>query len=322
MLKICLAGTYPAGTCELFCSALDPEQFSVFEAPTQETFDAVTEADAVILRILKMPAAAFARFTDLKVVMRWGAGFDSVDIEEAGKRGIAVCNTPGANAYAVAELAVALMIDAGRHISAHFDNTRANIWDREYFKVNPSLNAKTVGIIGGGHIGRLVAERVRAFGAKAIYYDVCRLPAETEKSFGLRFEEPDALLAQSDIVTLHLPLTEQTHHFMNAERLARMKKNAILINTARGGLIDEAALLEALREGRLLGAGLDCTEKEESEVTRALLQLRNIVITPHIGGSASDLGTAIVPMLLENLKLLQAGQPLKYIVNAPYLKAR
>ena len=319
MLKVCLAGTYPAGTLEKFRSALDPDLFFVTSADTQEAFDAVTDPDVVVLRILKMPAPAFERFTNLKMVMRWGVGFDSVDIEEAGRRGVTVCNTPGANAYAVAELAVALMINVGRHVFGYYDNIHEGNWDREFFKPNPSLNGKTVGIIGGGNIGRMVAKRVQAFGAKTVYYDMFRLPEETEKEYGLQFTEPDELLKKSDIVSLHIPLTDQTRHFIDVDRIALMKKNGILINTARGGLIDEESLLEALNKGQLLGAGLDCVEQEDSEVTAKLKSLSNVIITPHIGGSASDLGTAIIPMILENLKLLQSGAGVKYIVNSQYL---
>ena len=319
MMKICLAGTYPAGTYESIVEALPADTFEVVKADTQEKMHAVTDADVIFLRILKMPKESFEHFTNLKMVMRWGVGYDSVDIEEAGRRGILVCNTPGANAYAVAELAVGLMIDLGRNIFGYFNNIKNNNWDRNMFPSNQSLNGKTVGLVGGGNIGRQVAKRVQAFGSKVCYYDAFRLPEAVEQEFNLTYCELDELLRRSDVISLHVPLLDSTRHIIGAEQLAMMKPTAMIINTARGGLIDDAALVEALKKGALAGAGLDCVEEEEGEATKALIEMPNVIITPHIGGTTSDLGSAIIPMLLDNTLLLQAGKPVKYIVNQQYL---
>ena len=319
MMKICLAGTYPAGTYESIVEALPADTFEVVTADTQEKMHAVTDADVIFLRILKMPKESFEHFTNLKMVMRWGVGYDSVDIEEAGRRGILVCNTPGANAYAVAELAVGLMIDLGRNIFGYFNNIKNNNWDRNVFPSNQSLNGKTVGLVGGGNIGRQVAKRVQAFGSKVCYYDAFRLPEAVEQEFNLTYCELDELLRRSDVISLQVPLLDSTRHIIGAEQLAMMKPTAMIINTARGGLIDDAALVEALKKGALAGAGLDCVEEEEGEATKALIEMPNVIITPHIGGTTSDLGSAIIPMLLDNTVLLQAGKPVKYIVNQQYL---
>ena len=319
MMKICLAGTYPAGTYESIVEALPADTFEVVKADTQEKMHAVTDADVIFLRILKMPKESFEHFTNLKMVMRWGVGYDSVDIEEAGRRGILVCNTPGANAYAVAELAVGLMIDLGRNIFGYFNNIKNNNWDRNMFPSNQSLNGKTVGLVGGGNIGRQVAKRVQAFGSKVCYYDAFRLPEAVEQEFNLTYCELDELLRRSDVISLHVPLLDSTRHIIGAEQLAMMKPTAMIINTARGGLIDDAALVEALKKGALAGAGLDCVEEEEGEATKALIEMPNVIITPHIGGTTSDLGSAIIPMLLENIVLLQAEKPVKYVVNQQFL---
>lgn len=321
MFKVCLAGAYPAGTYESIVEALPADTFEVVKADTQEKMEAVTDADVIILRILKMAKESFAHFTNLKMVMRWGVGYDSVDIEEAGLRGVLVCNTPGANAYAVADLAVALMLNVGRNIFGYYDNIRKNQWDRNAFSTNLSLNGKTVGLIGGGNIGRQVAKRVQAFGSKVCYYDAFRLPEAMEQEAGLTYCELDELIRCSDVISLHVPLLDSTRHIIGAEQLAMMKPNTVVINTARGGLIDDAALAEALKNGTIGGAGLDCVEEEEGKTTEALLEMPNVIITPHIGGSASDLGSAIIPMLVENIVLLQAEKPVKYIVNQQYLKA-
>lgn len=318
MFKVCIAGPYPAGTMADFRAALPAERFELVEADTQEKFDAVTDADAVVLRVLKMPKEAFARFTRLRLVMRWGTGYDSVDVREAGRRGIAVCNTPGANAHAVAELAVGLMIDVGRNIFGYYNNIRSENWDRNVFSDSFTLNRKTVGLIGGGNIGRQVARRVQAFGAQVQYYDAVRLPEETEREYQMRYTNLETLVRTSDIVSLHVPLLESTRHIIGAPQLAAMRPNAILINTARGGLVDDAALVEALGQKRISGAGLDCVEQEDG-TARALSEMINVVLTPHIGGSTSDLGSVIVPMIVQNLCCAEGGEPLHNVVNAQYL---
>lgn len=318
MFKVCIAGPYPAGTMADFRAALPAERFELVEADTQEKFDAVTDADAVVLRVLKMPKEAFARFTRLRLVMRWGTGYDSVDVREAGRRGIAVCNTPGANAHAVAELAVGLMIDVGRNIFGYYNNIRSENWDRNVFSDSFTLNRKMVGLIGGGNIGRQVARRVQAFGAQVQYYDAVRLPDETEREYQMRYTNLETLVRTSDIVSLHVPLLESTRHIIGAPQLAAMRPNAILINTARGGLVDDAALVEALGQKRISGAGLDCVEQEDG-TARALSEMINVVLTPHIGGSTSDLGSVIVPMIVQNLCCAESGEPLHNVVNAQYL---
>lgn len=320
MFKICLAGTYPAGTYESIVAALPSDVFQVSVADTQEKFDAVTDADVVILRILKMPKESFARFTNLKMVMRWGVGYDSVDIEEAGHRGVLVCNTPGANAYAVAELAVGLMIDVGRNIFGYYNNIKHEVWDRNAFASNQSLNAKVVGLIGGGNIGRQVAKRVQAFGAKVQYYDTFRLPEAVEQDMKMDYCSLNQLVSTSDVISLHVPLLDSTRHIIGADQFACMKPSAILINTARGGLVDDAALVCALKNGQLSGAGLDCVEDEAASATKKLRELSNVIVTPHIGGTISDLGSTIIPMLLKNMIRLQAGEEVSYVVNRQYLR--
>lgn len=320
MVKVCIAGSYPSGTVETFREVLPADKFQLIVADTQERFDAVTDADAVVLRGFKMPVPeVFDRFTNLKMVMRWGVGYDNVDIETAGRRGIAVCNTPGANAYAVAELAVGLMIGVGRNVTGYFQHIKEGNWDRGAFPVNLSLNHKKVGLLGGGNIGRQVARRVQAFGAEVQYYDTFRLKPEMEDEFRMAYVDLDTLFKTSDVVSVHVPLMDSTRHIVGREQMAMMKKGALLINTARGGLVDDAALLEALEAGRLGGAGLDCVEDEAGEATRALCARENVIITPHIGGTASDLGTAMIPMIVKNLTALEAGEPLSFVVNKEFL---
>lgn len=316
MKKILLAGKYPAGTADEFRAQLAGDGAEIVEVTSQDSLDASTDADAIVLRVLKASKGTLANKGKLKLICRWGVGVDSVDVPYASARGIAVTNTPGANASAVSELAVLLMLAVGRNLMFHNRSIQNGVWSRTMFTDNAvSLNGKKVGIIGGGNIGRQVARRVQAFGAEARYYDVFRLSPETEKQFDLTFVPLDDLLADSDVVTLHVPLLDNNHHMLNAEKIALMKRNAILINTARGGLVDDKALLTAIDEGRLMDAGLDCVEDDPLPAGHPLLDHPNIVITPHIGGNTSDLGTVMVPMISDTLKKFLHGEKLKFVVN-------
>ncbi len=321
-MKIAVVGTYPNGTFARFEKALAGcDKVELLEAETQEKFDALEDADAIILRILKMPAETIARFPSLKLIMRWGAGYDSVDVKEAGKRKIAVCNTPGANAYCVAELTVLLMLAVGHKLACHDRSLHAGVWSKNTFlNQTVTLNNKLVGIVGGGNIGRQVAARVQAFGARVQYYDPFRLPEEMEKNLGMQYMELDELLSTSDVVTLHVPLMDSTRHMINAERIAGMKDGAILINAARGGLMDDIAVVEAVNSGKLAGAGIDCVENEPALPGPPILENPNIIVTPHVGGGAADIADVIIPMIVGNLKALCEGKPLRYVVNQDDLK--
>ena len=321
MMKVVLAGPYPTGAFLRIQKSLAGTNIELIEAATQETFDTISDVDAVILRVLQMPKSVIERFTPrLKLIMRWGAGFDSVDIETAGKKGIAVCNTPGANAYAVSELAVLLMLAVGRKLICHDRSLHNGVWSKNIFLDQSfTLNNKLVGVIGGGNIGRQVAQKVRPFGAKVQYYGAFRLKSEVEKEHQMEYVDLDQLLRTSDVVTLHIPLIASTKHLLDARRLTIMKDGAILINTARGGIVDDTALLDAVNSGKLAGAGLDCLEREPLEKDDPLLANSNIIVTPHVGGGVTDIADAIIPMLIENVKLLAAGKPLNYVVNEFFL---
>lgn len=262
-MEVLLAGTYPEGTLEKFQNTFAGTDIHVRAVVTEAEFKKESDVDAIILRILKMPKEVINRFSPrLKMIMRWGAGYDAVDIKAARERNIDVCNTPGANAYAVSELAVLLMLAVGRNLLAHEEKLREGVWSRELFnKTSQSLRGKIVGIVGGGNIGRQVARKVQVFGAKTFYYDAFRLSEEMEQQLELQYVEYEQLLKESDVITFHVPLMDSTAHMLNTENISLLKQNAIVINTARSGIIDDAALLEAVKNGHVLGAGLDCTEE-------------------------------------------------------------
>lgn len=211
--------------------------------------------------------------SNLRVISRCGAGLDTVDLAAAQDLGIRVCNTPDAPAAAVAELALALMLACLRHVPIQDRAIRAGRWDRP---MGGLLGARTVGLIGYGRIGQRVARLVEAFGARTLYHDMAH---PKSLAFG-------DVLAQADIVTLHRPYEEADRHLINANALAGMKKGAILINTARGGLVDESALAESLRSGHIGAAGFDVFEQEP--YLGSLAGIENVVMTPHIGSYARE----------------------------------
>ena len=320
MTKVVLAGQYPAHTYEKLCALLQDQPVEVKAVDTPEAYDAMTDAEIMVLRIFKAPREVIERNPNLKMIMRWGAGFDSVDIEAAGKRGILVTNTPGANADAVSELAVLLMMAVSRKLVCHTDCLRRGDWSKnEFINSSFTLMNKTVGILGAGNIGRKVARKVQAFGANTIYYDPFRLSEEREKEFSLQYYPLEELLPLCDIITLHLPLTDETKHLIDAAAIEKMKTGAILINTARGGLVDDHALFEAVQSGKLLGAGLDGVEREPLQPDDELFTNDNIIVTPHVGGGTADIGEAILPMLVEDIRLYLSGVGPKFVVNRQYL---
>ena len=320
MLKVVLAGNYPKRTYEKLREQLPESEFDLVSVSDPDEYEAMIDAEILILRIFKAPKEVIDRNPKLRMIMRWGAGFDSVDIEAAGARGVLVTNTPGANAGAVSELAVLLMLAVGRRLPSHMESLSQGVWSKNTF-INSSfcLNRKMVGIVGGGNIGRQVAAKVKAFGADVQYYDAFRLPGELEEQCGLHYVSLETLIETSDIITLHVPLTEDTQHMIGAGEIEKMKDGAILINTARGGLIDDHALAEAVARGKLAGAGLDGVEREPLPADDELLKDPNIIVTPHIGGGTADIGDAIIPMLAQDIVDFTEGKEIRHIVNREYL---
>ncbi|MDR1128877.1 MAG: phosphoglycerate dehydrogenase [Treponema sp.] len=246
----------------------------------------------------------------LRVISRYGAGVDRVDLAAAKAKGIPVCNTPGANAQAVADLALGLMLATARKIPMLDRKTREGQWVRS---TGIELFGKTLGVLGLGAVGKAVAQRARGFSMKILAYDpfINKLYAEEQ---GIIVSDFDSLIKESDIISLHLPLDQKTKHIINAEVMARMKRGAILINTARGGLIDESAADELLRSGQLGGLGLDAYE-EEPPGKSPLFELDNVVVTPHTASHTAEATAAMAAMSVDNLIDVLSGKDCSYIVN-------
>jgi D-3-phosphoglycerate dehydrogenase len=260
-------------------------------------------ANALVIRsATRVDRAVLDEMPALRAVGRAGVGVDNVDLAEATQRGIAVLNTPGGNAVAAAEHTMALLLALARHVAAAHATVAAGGWDRHRF-VGRELAGKTLGLVGLGRVGTLVAERARAFDMTVVVHDPY-VTAERTAGLGVEKLDLEPLLERADVVSLHLPLTEETRHRIDAAALRRMKPGALLINCARGGLVDEDAVAAALRDGTLAGAALDVFEREPPAGS-PLLGLTHVVHTPHLGASTYEakenvsrtLGQALVALL-------------------------
>jgi glyoxylate reductase len=252
----------------------------------------------------------------LKIIANMAVGYNNIDIAEATRRGIPVSNTPGVLTDTTADFAWALLMCAARRVAEGDRFTRAGNYHGwgPLMLVGQDVHGRTLGIIGFGRIGRAVAKRASGFDMRVLYYD--RFPADpdTERSLRATLVPMDELLAQSDYVTIHTDYNPETHHLIGAPELARMKPSAYLINTSRGACVDEAALVEALKSGRIAGAGLDVYEREP-DIHPGLLQLQNVVLAPHIASASLDTRTAMAMTAAENVIAALKGERPPTIVN-------
>ena len=276
------------------------------EYPDEEKLvELVGDVDAIIVRSKpKVTRRVIEAAPKLKVIGRAGVGLDNIDLEAAKERGIKVVNSPGASSRSVAELAVALMFAVARKIAFADRKMREGVWAKKQC-MGMELEGKTLGIVGFGRIGYSIAKIARALGMNVLLYDPYP-NEERAREVGGKFVPLEELLKESDVVTLHVPLVEQTYHLINEERLRLMKPTAILINAARGAVVDTNALVKALQEGWIAGAGLDVFEEEPLPKDHPLTKLDNVVLTPHIGASTVEAqmraGVQVAEQIVEILK--------------------
>lgn len=263
--------------------------------PQSVAYEAVADrVDAVMVRSERFPAARVLASPRLKVIGKHGAGLDTVDIAAAHARGITVTYCPGGNAQAVAEHVFALVLSLGRAVVAGHTGLLGAPWPKaKAHLVGQELGVRTMGIVGFGEIGRLVARIARGFGMPVLVHDPF-VAAETVREHAAEPVSLDELLARAGVVSLHAPLTATTRHLIDAARLARMAPNALLVNTARAGLVDEVALVEALLQGRLAGAALDVAQAEDAGGGpvlvggRPLAEVPRLLLTPHLAGQTEQ----------------------------------
>lgn len=298
--------------------ALPGHRVTVVEDLSEDT-DALTAADVVMTAHVPIGAVDLDRAPQLGMIQCPSHGFDDVDVEAAAGRGIPVCNvTSGAaEEHDVADHAIMLMLAVTRRLVAGHQALIAGDWPLVELRTAglTSLREKTLGIVGFGTIGRQVAERAAAFGMNIVYTSRRRVDADLTGGSVAEYCNLDDLLARSDVVTLHLPLNSQTKNLVDERRLKLMKPSAFLINTARGGVVDQAALARALSSGRLAGAGIDVFDPEPPPPDHPLLHSPNVVLSPHIAASTSDALPRIERAALDNVRRYLDGNRLLDIVN-------
>lgn len=283
----------------------------------EQLLEKIADADALLVRSeTKVTKEVINAAKKLRVIGRAGIGVDNIDVPAATERGIVVVNAPEASTITVAEHTIGLMLSLVRKIPAASASLKAGKWEKKKF-VGLELRGKTLGVIGLGRIGSQVAQKARAFEMNIIAYDPY-ISEKTAKGLGVKMVDLKELFATSDFITIHTPLTEQTKALIGKEEIAQMKNGVYLLNCARGGIIDEKALYEAMLSGKVAGAALDVFEKEPP-TGNPLLTLENFVATPHLGASTEEAQRYASTIACEEVVKVLSGLPPKYAVNVPVL---
>ncbi|SLJ96348.1 2-hydroxyacid dehydrogenase [Arthrobacter sp. P2b] len=312
MSRVVVTGRVPETALEKLRAEHDVDDWSGPESiGREELLRRVAGADAVVSLLTERIDAELldAAGPQLKVVANVAVGYDNIDVPACTARGIVATNTPGVLTEATADIAFGLILSATRRLGEGerlIRSGQAWKWGM-FFLLGSSLQGKTLGIVGMGGIGQATARRAKAFGMEIVYQSRSEIDPRVAAELGARRLELDELLATSDIVSLHCPYGPATHHLIGAGQFAAMKDSAYLINTARGPIVDEAALVAALRDGQIAGAGLDVFEKEPS-VHPGLLELDNVVLVPHLGSATVETRTAMAMLAADNALAVLSGE--------------
>jgi glyoxylate reductase len=289
--------------------------------PHEVILQKVRDLDALLCLLTdRIDAEVIGAANKLRVISNCAVGYDNIDIAAATSRGILVCNTPGVLTETTADLAWALLMAAARRLGEAERYLRAGRWKSwsPQLMLGHDIYGATLGLVGLGRIGQAVAKRARGFDMRVLYHDIAPR-REAEESVNAERADLDALLRSSDFVSLHVPLTEETHHLIGRRELALMKPSAVLVNTSRGPVVDQGALADALREGMIFAAGLDVFEAEPLSADSSLLALENVVLLPHIGSASVATRTRMAQMAADNLLAGLRGERPAHIVNPEVL---
>lgn len=286
------------------------------QASPEEIAAAMREAEYLLGFVRFLPDEAFTQASRLKLVQVLSAGYDRVNIAGARAARVPVCANGGANSVAVAEHTIMLMLAVYRKLVVYHQNVAAGRWQQGIPRAVDlyELEGKTVGLVGLGNIGQQVARRLQGFDVTVIYHDVFRQPSETEARLGVRYVPFETLLETADVVSLHVPLNDTTRGLIDTSALARMRPKAILINTCRGEVVQEEALIEALRQGHILAAGLDTQAQEPADPANPLLRLPNVTLTPHSAGPTVDSFRKRFRNGYANIQRVANGEPPSWVI--------
>jgi glyoxylate reductase len=301
---------------------LDVELWPGDDPPPPEVLrEEAARSEGILVNIGdRVDAAVLEAAPGLRIVSQMAVGYDSIDVATATARGVLVTNTPGVLTDATADMAFALLLAQARRLPEGERAIRRSEWGdwKPWFLLGRDLTGKTLGIVGLGAIGMAVARRALGFGMRVVYNSRHRKP-EAEAEMGLEWRELPALLAESDYVSLHMALNQETRGMIGAGELAQMKSDAVLINTARGGVVDQAELVQALRDGTIGGAGLDVFESEPLAADDALMSLDNVVVAPHLGSATVETRTRMSDLAVDNLLAFFRGERPPCCVNGEVL---
>lgn len=294
-------------------SALSPDVTVYDDSTQEEIIDRIQDACVVVTKELPVTSEMIRSFPDsVKLICEAGTGYNNIALDAARERGIKVCNVPAYSSHRVAHTAVMLMLNLASTMQTQIKmldkGDKSNFTD--YLKVpHIELNGKTIGVVGTGNIGRQVIRIAQAMDMKVL----CSARRHHQDEDNMKFVSLDELLKSSDFITLHCPLTPETHHMINEKTLAMMKSSAFLINTSRGALIDECALIKALQNHQIAGAGLDVQEIEPPADDNPLFTLDNVIITPHMGWKGMETRQRLVGVLANNVRGFFAGNPVNIV---------
>lgn len=289
------------------------------EMEREDLIKIIPEYDAIIVRSqIKVDSAMLEAAKKLKIIGRAGVGVDNIDINAATQRGIVVVNAPGGNTISAAEHTIALILAAARRIPQADKSVKEGKWERKKF-IGIELRGKTVGVIGFGRVGFEVAKRCKALEMNVVAFDPY-VPKERAEQIGAKLVDLDTLLSISDVITIHVPRTKETVGLIGKEKFEKMKDGVIIVNAARGGIVDEKALYEAIESGKVFAAGIDVYEKEPPDPDNPLLKAENVITTPHIAASTREAQLNVGMIIAEDIVNLSKGLPVRNAVNLPSIE--
>ena len=304
-----------------FTANLAPEDMDVTLVDPRLGIDAILplcrDAEAILAIPADVPIDLLKQCPKVKLIQCLSAGYELLDLEAIGEMGVPVANNGGANAIAVAEQTIALMIGICKKMMLQwYHASKERRWRGDLSAMDPlEITGKTVGIVGLGRIGKQVAKRLKGFDTRTIYYDIVEMPKEVQEYVAAEPVPFDDLLRESDLVSLHVPLTRRTRRMISDRELDMMKPTAFLISDARGAVVDEKALYQALKNGRIAGAALDVLEQEPTPADNPLFDLDNVIITPHMAGFSYETSVRTAEFAYDNVRRVVAGDPPESIVT-------
>ncbi len=324
--RVYITREFPENELRIIKERFDAEVWQDYAPPPKKVIvEKAAKADALATLLSdKIDTEVFEVAPSLKIVAQLAVGFDNIDLKEATKRGIYVTNTPGVLTETTADFAWALLMAVARRVVEADRYVRTGKWKVGWHPMmfqGRDIYGATLGIVGLGRIGSSIAKRAKGFDMKVLYHDVVRRQ-DLEKELGIEYTEVDTLLRQADFVTVNVPLLKETHHLIDETKLKLMKKTAILINNARGPVMDEKALYKALKEGWIAGAGLDVFEQEPTPSSNPLLTLDNVVVAPHISSASFETRSKMAEMVAENLIAFFEGKVPPNLVNQEVMKIK